>query len=380
MFVKEKTIIINDFHEANSLKKGYPDGHVALFRFLTVPVFSQNKIMAVVGVANKDEIYDETDARQLSVMMDSVWKYAERKQSEEALLESEEKFSVAFRSSPYAILITNIEDGKIIDFNSGFTEMTGYTYNDVAGKSTIELNLWYSPEERNQFIENIKTTKKIFNKEIRFRKKNNDIIICLFSSEVVNIKNINYLHTSINDITERKQNELMLAESEKMFSAMFYKSPVIIIITTPYEGRFIEVNKTFLKTMEYTSEEVIGHTTEELGIFVDLNDRYDLLEILKTKNHVFGFECDFKTKNGKIMTGLLSIIFIQYKGELCQFSTVIDISSRKKAELSLQESESKYRNLVENALIGVYRTRLDGKNGLCKRGNFKNVRSKSFGY
>jgi PAS domain S-box-containing protein len=83
---QRRPILVNDFQGCNPLKKGYPPGHVELFSFLTIPVFFGEKIVAVVGVANKAGAYDETDVRQLTLLSDSVWKYVERKRAEEELI------------------------------------------------------------------------------------------------------------------------------------------------------------------------------------------------------------------------------------------------------------------------------------------------------
>ncbi len=75
---QRKPIIINDYQADSPYKKGIPQGHVELHKFLTIPVFSDNNIVAVAGVANKEEDYDNSDVRQLSLLMDSVWKISER--------------------------------------------------------------------------------------------------------------------------------------------------------------------------------------------------------------------------------------------------------------------------------------------------------------
>ncbi len=82
---QRKSIIINDFQAPHPMIKGYPEGHAALHRFMTVPVIVEDKIQAVVGVANKASDYDDKDARQLILMMDSVWNIAERRKGEEEL-------------------------------------------------------------------------------------------------------------------------------------------------------------------------------------------------------------------------------------------------------------------------------------------------------
>jgi len=75
---QRKPIMINDYQAENSFKKGVPEGHVKLVKFLTIPVFSDDKIVAVAGVANKESDYDNSDVRQLTLLMDSVWKISER--------------------------------------------------------------------------------------------------------------------------------------------------------------------------------------------------------------------------------------------------------------------------------------------------------------
>ncbi|MCF8229785.1 MAG: response regulator [Bacteroidales bacterium] len=75
---QRKPIVINDYQAENPLKKGTPNGHVKLIKFLTVPVIIDNKIVAVAGVANKQTNYNNSDIRQLTLLMDNVWKITER--------------------------------------------------------------------------------------------------------------------------------------------------------------------------------------------------------------------------------------------------------------------------------------------------------------
>jgi signal transduction histidine kinase len=82
---QRKPIMVNDFSMPDPLMKGYPDGHVHLTRFLTIPIMDQGEIRAVVGVANKESDYDDSDLVQLSLLMDSVWKAVVRKRTEEEL-------------------------------------------------------------------------------------------------------------------------------------------------------------------------------------------------------------------------------------------------------------------------------------------------------
>jgi len=80
---QRQPILVNDFTAAHPLKKGYPEGHAKLFKYLTVPVFSGGKIVGVVGVANKESDYHETDILQLTLLMEAVWKVVERREAED---------------------------------------------------------------------------------------------------------------------------------------------------------------------------------------------------------------------------------------------------------------------------------------------------------
>jgi PAS domain S-box-containing protein len=85
-----KPIIINDYPAPNSLKHGLPEGHVPLTRFLGVPIFDGQRIVAEACVANKSEPYQESDIRQITLLMQTMWHLFHREQASDALRKSEE--------------------------------------------------------------------------------------------------------------------------------------------------------------------------------------------------------------------------------------------------------------------------------------------------
>ncbi len=88
---QRKPIITNDYEAPNPIKRGYPAGHVCVKRHMNIPLFDGNRIVLVAGVGNKREPYGESDIRQLTLLMDGMWKIIRQKRSEEALRESEER-------------------------------------------------------------------------------------------------------------------------------------------------------------------------------------------------------------------------------------------------------------------------------------------------
>jgi predicted ATPase/two-component sensor histidine kinase/PAS domain-containing protein len=80
---QRRPIVVNDFQAFHPFKKGYPEGHVHLLKFMTVPIFRDGRIVGVVGLANKENDYKETDILQVTLLMEAIWKVTDRKRSEE---------------------------------------------------------------------------------------------------------------------------------------------------------------------------------------------------------------------------------------------------------------------------------------------------------
>ena len=166
---QRKEIIINNFQDVNALKKGYPEGHVELTKYLTLPIFDGDEIVAVIGVANKESDYDEMDVMQLRLMMNSVWRIVKRKESEDKAI----TLSKAVEQNPVSIVITD-PDGIIEYVNPSFEKLSGYNSAEIIGKNPRILKSGYHTGE---FYKNLWTTIKAgndFKCEMKNRKKNGE--------------------------------------------------------------------------------------------------------------------------------------------------------------------------------------------------------------
>ena len=150
-------IVVNDFAAPDPLKKGIPEGHVRLERFLTIPVFQQERIVAVVGVANKQADYDETDELQLTLLMDAVWKSVEVFHGREALVQSNDQFRKLFEEMLDAFALHEMifdDQGRPVDYrflavNPAFERMTGLSADRIVGRTVLEV----MPETEPHWIE-----------------------------------------------------------------------------------------------------------------------------------------------------------------------------------------------------------------------------------
>jgi two-component system, cell cycle sensor histidine kinase and response regulator CckA len=137
-----------------------------------------------------------------------------RKRAEDALLASEKKFSAAFDHSPLLKTISEIETGKLIEVNDKFLEVSGYSRDEVIGKSSVEIG-WISALERERIIGAIREKGNVENLELACRTKDNRLIYCLYFIEIITIDGNQRLLAVAQDITDKKRTEIALRESER---------------------------------------------------------------------------------------------------------------------------------------------------------------------
>jgi PAS domain S-box-containing protein len=157
--------------------------------------------------------YDEKG--DLISIVGTVLDITERKQAEEALRESGEKFSKAFQTSPYAITITRPEDGRFIEVNDAFTLIAGYTREEALTDSSVGLKLWANEKERESVVAKLRAGGAVEGREYQFRTKSGKNITGLFSAQIIKLSSGPCILSSINDITARKRVEEALREANE---------------------------------------------------------------------------------------------------------------------------------------------------------------------
>ena len=133
-----------------------------------------------------------------------------RRESENALRLSEDKFSKLFHSNPDWVIISSLYEGRYIDVNDAFLRMTGYSRDEVIGHTSVELNIWVEPEERKAMIPVLLKDGQISNHDVRFRIKSGEIRFMLRSAALIDFGGEAAIVSVSKDITER-----MCAEKEK---------------------------------------------------------------------------------------------------------------------------------------------------------------------
>ncbi|MEH1782014.1 MAG: PAS domain S-box protein [Nostoc sp.] len=134
----------------------------------------------------------------------------DRKQGEVALQNLAQKFAKAFSCSPDSITISTLQEGRFIEVNDSFVELSGYERDEAIGKTAFELNLWVHDRDRLNLVQELQATGVARNLEVEYRQKSGEMITAMLSAEVIDLNGISCILAVHHDITERKQVEAQL--------------------------------------------------------------------------------------------------------------------------------------------------------------------------
>jgi PAS domain S-box-containing protein len=274
-----------------------------------------------------------------------------RKKNQKALAESEEKFSKAFQVSPAMIAITTIKDGKYIDVNYSYALSTGYSRDELLGKTAMDLNIWVRPDDRAKMFKILQERGRVRNLEINFRMKSGEIRTWLFSAEPINIKGESCLMGVSVDITERKLMEESLA-NEAIRRRILVEQSRDGIVVLDENGAVYEANRRFAEMLGYSPEEVLKLNVWDWEFLYPPEQVKEMISTVdEAGDH---FETKHRRKDGSIYDVEISTNGAMFAGQKLIFCVCRDITERKRAE-------EKRQAILQTALDGFCITDLNGK-------------------
>ncbi len=267
----------------------------------------------------------------------SIESEQERKRAEEALKESEEKYRGFFETSQDIVFITSPE-GAIFDVNPAFETILGYTREETLSRN---VSYFYKDPHGAQSIQgDHRKTRFIKDFELTMRKKDGTYADCLMTAAARRDRKgaiVGYQGT-IRDITERKEAEEAIKESEERYRGIFETSRDIIVVTNR-EARIIDINRAAEQLTGYTREELLSLDLTEVYSPSDERDR--IIRLLAERGFVKDHEISFTRKDGQLLDCLMTAVVRKDKsGAIIGYQGFLkDITERKKMERQLAQAE-----------------------------------------
>ena len=261
-----------------------------------------------------------------------------RKQVEETLRESENSFSQLFESAPVAMAFaSDIDKYRGTTWNKAWYQTFGYAREIADGRSGNDIGLWVNPENRVRFVDMANHQNYVADFEALLRCHDGSVRNCSLFGRFIDKAGHRLLMAIYLDITDRKQAEETLRESEEKFRLTFSFSPDSVSISSLDDGRYLDVNEGFIRATGFTREEVIGKTSQELNIWYDPSDREKLIQGLQANGIIENLETQFRCKDGSLIVSLLSARIISLKGIPRIITIVRDITELKALTSKIQQ-------------------------------------------
>ncbi len=274
----------------------------------------------------------------------------ERRQTENKLRDQEEKYKALFNNAEVALFRTRAHDGKLLAANKRFVEKAGYSNIEECMAEFNAVKAWVDPNERNILLKILQEKRAVHDYETEIARRDGTRIWISFSATFFPEQGI--LEGSIVDITARKHAEAVVKDNEKKFAATFYKSPIPMAITSIKDGRYLDVNESFMKTMGYKYEELIGNSSTGAG-YITSESRALFLEEYNQKGIVENLELEMRVKDGELRRGLFNSSKITIDSEDFFLTMVTDITELRRIEEELRQSEAMLSIVFKAAPIGI---------------------------
>ncbi len=263
-----------------------------------------------------------------------------RKRLEAELTSSEQNFRTFFDTVDDMIVV-GTPDGRIVYANPAVAAKLGYTAEEVGDLHVLDLN----PGDRRAEAE------AIFAAMLRGERESCPLPLQTKAGALIPVETRVWfgewdgeecVFGVSKDLTKEQQ-------ALQRFERLFHGNPVLTAVNGLPENRFTEVNEAFLNALGYSREEILGHTSDELDLFVDPQQQRAVAEQLQAKGRVSDCELKVRRKDGTILNGLFSGEIIENQGQQHFLTVMIDQTERKRAEDALRRSE----HALQSALDGL---------------------------
>jgi diguanylate cyclase (GGDEF)-like protein/PAS domain S-box-containing protein len=273
-------------------------------------------------------------AMDVSFALDRFADDAFLRRTTQELRDKDELYRTAFFTSPDAINITRMSDGMYVDVNEGFERITGWRRDEVVGRTSLEISVWHSPEDRKRLVEHLQRDGFCENLEAVFARKDGSTLTGLMSAKGVEIKGEPCILSITRDISHLRQTESSLLK----LSLAVEQSPNTIVITD-LQARIEYANQAFTTVTGYMLDEVIGKNPNILQSGQTPKATYDDMWAHLTAGKAWHGELVNKRKDGSIFIEAATLSPVrQAGGRITHYLAVKEnITDRKMNEARIDQ-------------------------------------------
>lgn len=255
------------------------------------------------------------------------------------LRENEANYRIAFHSSPNAVALIRLKDGVYMDVNTSYADISGYSREEMIGRTSLELDQWVDLSERAAIYEYLFERGTVKDKELRIRKRYGDLGYVKISITLIERERDLFLMVTAREISVQKMLEEKLNLTNEKFSKAFYLNPTMMAISTLDDGIYIDVNESYIKTFGFKREELIGKSSLSLGVWVNPRDRKKMRDELVQTGSVRDRLFEFRTKKGDMGIAAASASLLDIENERLILGCYADITERRRVEKALRKSQ-----------------------------------------
>jgi PAS domain S-box-containing protein len=251
------------------------------------------------------------------------------------LASAEQRFERTFAANPAPAVICRLSDLRYIKVNQGFLEMTGYSREQVIGRSVYELDVLENAERKELAIERLNDGGTIPQMQAELKLPDGGSKLVIVAGQPLDINEDDCMLFSFMDMEPRRKVETALRQSEERFAKAFRLTPVPTMVCNAESQFVVEVNEAFISTTGFTAQELTGRSVQELGFVDGKKSGEQIFHELKKSGSIEAMEIKVRKRGDEVIDCMLSADTVIIQDIPCYLLVIMDISERKRSELEL---------------------------------------------
>jgi len=248
---------------------------------------------------------------------------------------AEQRFERTFNANPAPALICRLEDQRYVRANQGFLEMTGYVREAVVGKSVFEVDVLALADRRELTLERLAEGATIPQMQAELALPDGTSKCVVVAGQPIEIGEEACTLFTFMDLEPRRRAETALRQSEERFAKAFRITPVPTLLCNAETLQVVEINDAVVQATLYASEEIVGRTLKEIGLFPSPSVHRQFCRALEETGSLAQVEYVIARKDGGHLDCLVSAETVSIHGVGCYLLSLMDITDRKRTEMEL---------------------------------------------